>query len=127
MMYVSGNVRHLYMFAASTIGLDQPSARRLFPLAWQKLRTSNPTFRHLFDQVDKRSDAVTMAATRSFFLDDFTNSFQNWLQTRGVYVNNIENLISRQVFMVEDEAKDIRSRSNYKWAVGFYFDVSFRR
>jgi hypothetical protein len=127
MIIGTGRVKHAYLFVAATIPLDQRAAQRLFPLAWQQLGKTDPNFKRLFDQVERRDGVLTMGAAKILNLANFTDTFQTWLGTRGVNCGDVESLLNKQVFFFSSEERNPRGGNMYKWSVGVYFDIEIKR
>ncbi|MEI7554071.1 hypothetical protein [Candidatus Chlorohelix sp.] len=123
MVFGSKRVRHAYFFVAATTPLDQQLAQRVFMMGSQQLRNSNPTFRNLFDQVEKKSNVLTIGAGRTPSIDNIEQTFQTWLQTRRITIKNIQSLYQQQIFFADGEDRAPFGGGSYGWVAAVYFEL----
>ncbi|NWJ47940.1 MAG: hypothetical protein HXX08_18965 [Chloroflexi bacterium] len=123
MAFGSKRVKHAYFFVAATTPLDQQLAKRVFSVGSQQLRNSSSTFRSLFDQVEKKSSALTIGAGRTPSIDNLEQTFQTWLQTRNINIKNIQSLYQQQIFFASGEDRPPLGGGSYWWATAVYFEL----
>jgi hypothetical protein len=123
------SINTVYSFIAATILIDAASPfgealiSQLYPFVTQNLNQTQPSFKRLYDQVERENTPHVMGTGMAASTAGFAGAFVSWLKSKGVNIENFEPLIGKEIFVFGGDAQNPQDGSSFAWSVSFYFDL----
>jgi hypothetical protein len=125
----TGTVKRVYSFIVSTIMVDSSSQmgmamlKQIPPYVYQSLNGTDPTFKKLYDIVQKEDSPHMLGTGMAHSPDDYAAAFLAWLKTKGVNIINTAPLMKKQIFLFAGDAMNPQTNKSFNWCMFIYFDI----